>query len=89
MLHRGHGRVAKKLVRIRIDGPRPERVARLHAAEREVGWVTSAADSPRSGMIALAYVLRDFVHSGTELQVKVPAGRATAIVSEIAVPSAV
>lgn len=89
VLHRGHGRVAKRLVHIRIDGPLPERGAKLHAAEREVGWVTSAADSPRSGTIALAYVHRDFVNSGTELQVELPAGRAAALVSEISVPSTV
>jgi folate-binding protein YgfZ len=89
VLHRGHGRVAKKLVRIRIDGPRPERDAKLFAGEREIGWVTSAAVSPRSGAIALSYVHRDFVAAGTELQVAVSSGRAAAIVSEIAVASAV
>jgi folate-binding protein YgfZ len=89
VLHRGHGRVAKKLVRIRIDGPRPEHGAKLFAGEREIGWVTSAAASPRSGAIALSYVHRDFVAAGTELQVAVSSGRATAIVSEIAVASAV
>jgi tRNA-modifying protein YgfZ len=89
VLHRGHGRVAKKLVRIRIDGPRPEHGAKLFAGEREIGWVTSAAASPRSGAIALSYVHRDFVAAGTELQVAVSSGRAAAIVSEIAVASAV
>jgi folate-binding protein YgfZ len=89
VLHRGHGRVAKRLVRIRINGLRPESGAKLFAGEREIGWVTSAADSPRSGTIALAYVHRDFVNYGTEIQVAVPTGRAAAIVSEIAVPSAV
>jgi tRNA-modifying protein YgfZ len=89
VLHRGHGRVAKKLVRIRIDGPRPEHGAKLFTGAREIGWVTSAAVSPRSGAIALSYVHRDFVAAGTELQVAVSSGRATAIVSEIAVASAV
>jgi folate-binding protein YgfZ len=89
VLHRGHGRVAKKLVRVRVDGPKPERGAKLLTGEREIGWVTSAADSPRSGTIALAYVNRDFVAPGTELQVGLPAGRAAAIVSDFAVPSGV
>ena len=89
VLHRGHGRVAKKLVRVRVDGPRPERGAKLHAGDREVGTVTSAAESPQSGALAFAYVHRDFFTSGTELQVEVPTGRAAALVSEIAVPSAV
>jgi folate-binding protein YgfZ len=89
VLHRGHGRVAKRLVRIRIDGQRPERGSKLFAGDREIGVVTSAADSPRSGTIALAYVHRDFVAPGTEVEVEVPPGRAVAIVSETAVPSAV
>ena len=89
VLHRGHGRVAKRLVRVRVDGQRPERGAKIYADEREIGWVTSAADSPRSGTIALAYVHRDFVNAGAELRVDVSTGRAAAIVSEIAVPSAV
>ena len=37
VLHRGHGRVAKKLVSLRIDGQRPERGAKLYAGDREVG----------------------------------------------------
>jgi folate-binding protein YgfZ len=89
VLHRGHGRVVKKLVRVRVDGPRPGRGSKLYSGEREIGAVTSAAESPRSGTIALAYVHRDFVASGSELQVEVPTGRAAALVSEIAVPSVV
>jgi folate-binding protein YgfZ len=89
VLHRGHGRVAKKLVTLRINGQRPEREAKLFAGEREIGTVTSAADSPRSGTIALAYVHRDFLAPGTELEVETSSGRAAAIVSEIRVPSTV
>jgi folate-binding protein YgfZ len=89
VLHRGHGRVAKKLVSIRINGQQPERGAKLFAGEREVGTVTSAADSPRSGTIALAYVHRDFVAPGTGLEVEIPSGRVAAIVSEIRIPSTV
>jgi folate-binding protein YgfZ len=89
VLHRGHGRVAKKLVRVRVNGPRPERGSKLYSGEREIGAVTSAADSPRSGAIALAYVHRDFVAPGSELQVEVPTGRVSAFVSETGVPSTV
>ncbi len=89
VLHRGHGRVARKLVSLRINGPRPERGARLYAGEREIGMVTSAAESPRAGTIALGYAHRDFLTSGTELEVEIASGRATAIVSEIPVPSTV
>jgi folate-binding protein YgfZ len=36
VLHRGHGRVARKLVTLRIDGAVPQRGARLFAADRDV-----------------------------------------------------
>jgi folate-binding protein YgfZ len=87
VLHRGHGRVAKKLVSVRIDGQRPERGAKFLAADREIGSVTSAADSPRLGTIALGYVHRDFVAPGTPLEVETPSGRTSAIVTETPVPS--
>jgi folate-binding protein YgfZ len=51
VLHRGGGRVARKLVTLRIDGPVPQRGAKLYAAEREIGAITSAAESPRLGTI--------------------------------------
>ena len=89
VLHRGHGRVVKKLVRLRISGAIPDRGATLWAAAREVGAVTSAAESPRSGVIALGYVHRDFLSPGTELQVGIASGRTTAVVMELPVPSAV
>ncbi len=69
VLHRGHGRVARKLVGLTIDGPRPEPGAKLTAAGREVGWITSAAVSDRSGTVALGYVHRDFLSPGTEFTV--------------------
>jgi len=89
VLHRGHGRVARKLVSLRITGQRPARDAKLYAGDREAGVVTSAGDSPRSGTVALAYAHRDFISPGTELEVETPSGRAPAIVTEIAVASAV
>jgi folate-binding protein YgfZ len=87
VLHRGHGRVAKKLVSVRIDGPRPERGARFYAGDREVGTVTSAAESPRTGTIALGYAHRDFVAPGTAFEVETPSGRARLVVSGVPVPS--
>ena len=89
VLHRGHGRVAKKLVSLRIAGGRPDRGAKLFAGEREIGMLTSVADSPRSGTIALGYAHRDFLSPGTEIEVETPSGRASAIVTEHSVPSAV
>jgi folate-binding protein YgfZ len=87
VLHRGHGRVAKKLISVRINGQRPERGAKFYADDREIGWVTSAAESPRSGMIALGYAHRDFLAPGTAFEVETPAGRAPAVVTEVPVPS--
>jgi folate-binding protein YgfZ len=67
VLHRGHGRVAKKLVRLAIDGPKPEGGAKLFAGGREVGRITSAAAPLSGGSIALGYVHRDFLAPGTVL----------------------
>lgn len=82
VLHRGHGRVARKLVTLRVDGGVPERGARLFGGEREVGRVTSAALSPRHGTLALAYVHRDFVAAGSALQVEAGDRRTPATVIE-------
>jgi folate-binding protein YgfZ len=89
VLHRGHGRVARKLVSLRINGQQPALGAKLFAAEREAGFVTSAGESPRSGAIALAYAHRDFIIAGTELEVETPSGRAPAVVTDVSIPSAV
>jgi tRNA-modifying protein YgfZ len=70
VLHRGGGRVARKLVGLRLTGSAPLRGAKLFSGEREVGVVTSAADSPALGAIALGYVHRDFVAPGTIVQVE-------------------
>jgi folate-binding protein YgfZ len=82
VLHRGHGRVARKLVGLRIDGAVPARGTRLFAADREVGFVTSAAASPRLGTIAMAYVHRDFLAPGTTIEAATATGRAPATVTE-------
>ncbi|HKH70727.1 MAG TPA: glycine cleavage T C-terminal barrel domain-containing protein [Vicinamibacterales bacterium] len=82
VLHRGQGRVARKLVTLRIDGPVPRRGTRLFAADRDVGFVTSAAASPRLGTIAMAYVHRDFVTPGTSIEAAADSGRVPATVTE-------
>lgn len=86
VLHRGHGRVAKKLVALRMKGEPPQAVpargARIFSEARDVGGVTSAASSPQVGPIALGYVHRDFVAVGTRLEVETPSGRTAAVVSE-------
>ena len=80
VLHRGGGRVAKRLVRLRFDGDLPAAGATLSAGGRDVGRVTSAARSPRDGAIGLGYVHRDVVREGLQVQV---AGGSSAIVSEL------
>ena len=71
VLHRGHGRVARKLVGLVIAGDRPPAAGTIvQSTDREVGRVTSSAWSPAlQKPIALAYVHRDFVAPGTALTV--------------------
>ena len=86
VLHRGHGRVAKKLVGLRMQGEQaqelPAKGAKIFSEDRHVGGVTSAASSPQLGPIALGYVHRDFVAPGTRVSVDTPAGRIPAVVSQ-------
>jgi folate-binding protein YgfZ len=71
VLHRGGGRVAKKLVGLAADASGIERGDLVFAGDREVGRITSAADSPKLGTrLALAYVHRDYLEPGTALTVK-------------------
>jgi folate-binding protein YgfZ len=88
VLHRGGGRVARKLVGLRIDDVVPPRGAKLYAAEREIGAITSAAESPRLGVLAMAYVHRDFVTPGTHVLVDVNGVRHPASVTERPLSSA-
>jgi folate-binding protein YgfZ len=71
VLHRGHGRVARKLVGLRVDGAAvPTAGAAIKAGDRDAGAVTSAAYSPSLQQpIALGYVHRDFVEPGTSVTV--------------------
>ena len=54
----------------------------LFAADRDVGFVTSAAASPRLGTIAMAYVHRDFFSPGTKVEAATEGGRVPATVTE-------
>jgi len=71
VLHRGHGRVAKRLVAFRSSGETLSAGARVMAAGKDVGVITSAAVSPVNGPIALGYVHRDYVEPGTAVVVNV------------------
>jgi tRNA-modifying protein YgfZ len=85
VLHRGGGRVVRRLVGLTLENgaalPAPR--TRIHAGGKDVGFVTSAAQSPRLGAIALAYVHRDFVEPGTRVEAGSGAGRAEATVSAL------
>ena len=74
ILHRGQGRVARRLVGLLLGAgdPVPDAGAALHAADRPdadpVGTVTTARRSPALGRpIALGYVKRELAAPGTEL----------------------
>jgi folate-binding protein YgfZ len=70
VLHRGGGRVAKRLVTLSFeaDSDPPSAGARLEQAGREVGQLTSVAHSPgRETWVALGYVHRDAAEVGKQL----------------------
>ena len=71
VLHRGHGRVARKLVGLTLDGDViPARGSIVKSDQKDVGEITSsvrsiALDKP----IALGYLQRDFLAPGTQVSV--------------------
>ena len=71
VLHRGHGRVARKLVGLLVEGQSaPPAGTPVRSGDREIGHVTSATVSPAlERPIALAYVQRDFVPPGTPVTI--------------------
>jgi tRNA-modifying protein YgfZ len=72
VLHRGHGRVARRLVGLTLTAaaPVPPRGAKVLSGAREIGAVTSAVLSPSlDRAIGLAYVHRDFAEAGTAVTV--------------------
>ena len=86
VLHRGGGRVARKLVGLRLESP-ATRDAKVFAGDREVGVITSAAVAPVIGPIALGYLHRDFVAAGTSVDVDTPSGRVAAPVAARPTPA--
>lgn len=82
VLHRGGGRVAKRLVRLALDREiavaegTVARIFRVGADGAEAGRVTSAALSPKDGRaLALGYVARDLAEVGAAVEVETAAGR--------------
>jgi tRNA-modifying protein YgfZ len=74
------GNVNKALRGLRLTSPGSAGDA-ISADGREVGWVTTAAVSPRFGPIALAYVHRTHFAAGTEVAV---GGRPATVVTSFA-----
>jgi folate-binding protein YgfZ len=72
VLHRGHGRVAHRLVQLVLsDDVVPAAGDRIVADGSEIGRITSAVRSPMVGaVVALGYVNREFSAEGTEADVK-------------------
>lgn len=83
VLHRGHGRVAKRLVGLTLSGAMPSEPllgAAIQSADREVGRVTSATWSPSmKATIALGYVHRDYAAPDTAVTVAGAAAVVTAV----------
>jgi len=71
VLHRGHGRVARKLVGLTLEGDAvPARGSIVRSEQKDVGEVTSSVRSVALGRpISLAYLQRDFVAPGTVVSV--------------------
>ena len=71
VLHRGHGRVARKLVGLALAGAVvPASGADVTVESRVIGHVTSSTTSPAlERPIALAYLHRDFLAPGTSVSV--------------------
>ncbi|HVC18804.1 MAG TPA: glycine cleavage T C-terminal barrel domain-containing protein [Vicinamibacterales bacterium] len=85
VMHRGHGRVARKLVGLAVDGevvPVPGDPIRV--GDRDAGRVTSAVRSPALGRpIALGYVHRDCLEPGTAVEIVRADARLPAVVTAL------
>lgn len=83
VVHRGGGRVARKLVGLKLDTASvPGARATVRGERGDVGRVTSAAWSPRlQATVALAYVQRTFVEPGTSLTIDCGGVPVSAVVS--------
>jgi folate-binding protein YgfZ len=88
VMHRGLGRVAKRLVLLHVSGGLPEPGASAFDGDREVGTITSAVRSPRFGPVALGYLHRDYVTPDTAVEIQADGGRIEAVVASVVPPVA-
>ncbi|MDH4187297.1 MAG: aminomethyltransferase family protein [Nitrospira sp.] len=80
-----YGNVRRHLVGLVVKGTTiPPRGAKLFSGDREVGWVSSATQSPQlKAPIALAFPLRDFSPPGTNLTIEIDGVRHNATVQTL------
>ena len=85
VMHRGQGRVAKRLVGLTFDkGEAPSPGDRVLSADREIGKLTSVVWSPSlESSIGLGYLHRDFLEPGTAVTVRTAAGSRSATVTAL------
>lgn len=91
ILHRGQGRVARRLVGLTLeqpaaaDSPLPVRGAAILGGDGEVGRVTSAVFSPSLGaVIALGYVRRELADAaGAPVEVALEADHVPALITAL------
>jgi folate-binding protein YgfZ len=88
ILHRGGGRVAKRLVRIEFDPSEsavPSSGSSILIDGKDAGRVTSAALSPATGrLVALGYVHRDVAEAGREVRVLIDGGQLSGTIAGFA-----
>jgi folate-binding protein YgfZ len=86
VLHRGHGRVARRLVGLTLPASAsvPARGDKLRSGDREIGSITSAVWSPAlQSPIAMGYGHRDFAAPGTEISLVSASGVSTAVIASL------
>jgi tRNA-modifying protein YgfZ len=88
VLHRGGGRVAKRLAMLKIDGSAhdvPAPGTALEVDGHAVGKITSAApESHHRGVVALGYVHRDHANIGAHVTVRAESGDRAAEITGLA-----
>ena len=81
MKYRGHPNRLLRGFKIDHDTP-PEQGSLIFSGEKEVGWITSAINSPTLGeTIGMGYVRTAFTDSGSQVEVETSAGRVDATVA--------
>jgi len=80
-----YGSIRRRMVGLLLaDAVFPSRGAKLFSGDREVGWVTSVARSPRLDRpLAIGFPLRDFSAPGTSLAVDIDGARYAATVQQL------